>query len=226
MKYFFLFLIGQSILLPIIAGLVRFRRLDKMYQPFFILILTGFLAELVAFVVVRWITRSNAVPSNIDALLEFSLIVWQFYIWHPTKQRRWVFYSIWAVCAVCWVTENLIFWKIVTFSPYFRFLSSFVIVLLSVNKINFMITHDNRNLLRSPVFLICVTFIIYFIYKILYEWSYQISIAGPTDVARTIVFWMAYVNALTNVIYAIAFLLIPKPQKFTLQIPPPTVERP
>jgi len=217
MKYILNFFIGQSILLPLIAGLVRIRRINGMYQPFFILIATGFLTEIISFISIRWIWKSNAIPSNIDALLELSIIIWQFYIWHPTKQRRWVFYSIWIICALCWVTENIAFGKITTFSPYFRFLAAFVIVLLSVNKINFMITHDNRNLFRSPAFLICIGFIIYFIYKILYEWSFQVSMDSSTEIARTIVFWMAYINVLTNIIYAIALLLIPAPQKFTLR---------
>jgi hypothetical protein len=217
MKYILIFLISQSILLPLIAGLVRLRLIGRTYQPFFILILTGFLTEIISFIAIKWISGSNAVPSNINAFLEFTLILWQFYIWHHTKLHRRLFYCIWALCGLCWATENLFFWKITEFSPYFRFLASFVIVLLSVNKINFMITHDNRNLFRSPVFLICIGFIIYFIYKILYEWSFQVSLFGSTEISRTIIFWMAYVNVLANIIYAIAFLLIPAPQKFTLK---------
>lgn len=217
MKYILSFLISQSILLPLIAGLVRLRLINRTYQPFFILILTGFLAENISFVFIKWISGSNAVPSNINSFLEFSLILWQFYIWHHTKQPRRLFYGIWVVCCICWVTENIGFRKITQFSPYFRFLASFVIVLLSVNRINFMITHDNRKLFRSPVFLICIGFIIYFIYKILYEWSYQVSLFGDTEISRTIILSMAYVNVLANIIYAIALLLIPTPQKFTLK---------
>ena len=217
LKYILIFLISQSILLPLIAGLIRLRRIDKTYQPFFILIITGFLTEIISFVSIQWLSGSNAIPSNLDALLEFTLILWQFYIWRPTKLYQWVFPGLLIIGTLCWITENLIFGKIIQFSPYFRFLASFLIVLLSVNKINFMITHDNRNLFQNPAFLICIGFIIYFIYKILYEWSFQISLSGPTEMTRTIVFWMAYVNVLTNIIYAIAFLLIPAPQKFTLE---------
>jgi hypothetical protein len=102
------------------------------------------------------------------------------------------------------------------FSPYFRIFAGFSIVLFSVNKINFMITHDNRKLLGHPDFLICIGFIIYFIYDIVYEWAYQSSRSGATQITTTIIFLFGYINALTNIIFAIAFLRIPSPKKYTL----------
>ena len=50
-----------------------------------------------------------------------------------------------------------------------------------------MITHDNRNLLRHPEFLICIGFIIFFIYKIIYEWAYQASLYGTSEITSTII---------------------------------------
>jgi hypothetical protein len=79
-----------------------------------------------------------------------------------------------------------------------------------------MITHDNRNLFRNPKFLICIGFIVYFIYMIVYYWAFEVSLFGQPDISTSITFLMAYVNFFTNIIYAIAFLLIPAPQKFTL----------
>jgi hypothetical protein len=88
-----------------------------------------------------------------------------------------------------------------------------------VNKINYMITHDNRNLFRNPRFLICIAFIIYFIYMIVYRWAYQVSVlsSSETQITDIIIFLMAYINALTNGIFAIAFLLIPARVKFRLE---------
>jgi hypothetical protein len=80
-----------------------------------------------------------------------------------------------------------------------------------------MITHDNRNLLRHPEFLICIGFIIFFIYKIIYEWAYQTSLYGATDITTTIILLFGYINALTNIIFAIAMVKIPAPSTFTLK---------
>jgi hypothetical protein len=81
-----------------------------------------------------------------------------------------------------------------------------------------MITHDNRKLLGHPEFLICIGFIIYFIYDIVYEWAYQSSSSNMTEITitNTIIDLFGYINALTNIIFAIAFLRIPDPKKFKL----------
>jgi hypothetical protein len=100
--------------------------------------------------------------------------------------------------------------KIHDFSPFFHVSYSFVIVMLSINEINYLITHENRQLFRNGRFLICLGFIIFFIYQILYEGSYYISRQDPNPVVTiTITSYSAYINVLTNIIYAIALLYIP-----------------
>ncbi|MBS1663922.1 MAG: hypothetical protein JST68_22945 [Bacteroidetes bacterium] len=213
----FLFLVSETILLPFITGLVRLRRIGKGYQPFYILIAVSVIVEVINVYLIKVKHHSNAIPSNIHALLECLLILWQFHVWGWLRSRRSVFWGVTALFFLGWVVENLVLGRIVDFSPYFRFLYAFLVVLLSVNKINFMITHDNRSLLRNPEFLICIAFIIFFIYKIIYEWAYQTSIFGQSSITSTIIMLFGYINALTNIIFAIAFLLIPAPRKFSLR---------
>ena len=217
MKFIIPFLLSQSILLPIIAGLIRLRRIDKGYQPFFILLGIGFITEVISFILIEGYHKSNAIAINIYVLLEWTLIAWQFHVWGFLRQKKSWFYALLIFAACLWITENLVFMKITRFSPYFLFFYFFLIVLLSVNKINFMITHDNRNLFRNPKFLICIAFIIYFIYMIVYYWAFEVSLFGKPDISNTITFLMAYVNVFTNIFYSIAFLMIPAPQKFTLK---------
>lgn len=214
MKYFLLFLISQSILLPIIAGLIRFRRIDRSYRPFLLLLLIGFIVEIISFSLIR-LKTSNDIALNIYKLIEWVLIAWQFHIWGLLRQKKKLFYALMIVTILFWATECIIF-GMYNFSPYFLFFYSFLIVLLSINKINFMITHEMRNLFSNPKFLICIGFIIYFIYMIVDYWASEISKLGKPEISITLVFWGSYINVLANIIYATAFLLIPKPQKFTL----------
>ena len=210
-----LFLISESVLFPLIAGLVRFRRLGGAYRPFFLMIVCGALNELVSFIVIK-LVHNNAVPTNIESLLEWNLIAWQFFVWGLLQTRRTAFYVLLSVISLVWVVEDLVFWQIVSYPPYFSVLYSFLIVLFSVNKINFMITHDYRKLYGNPIFLICIGFIIYYVYSIIYDWAYQTSLTEPTGITSDIINLFGYVNALANVIFAIALLRIPRPQKFTL----------
>ena len=213
-----LFLVSQSILLPFVAGLVRLRRMGSRYRPFFILLAVGIGAELVnGYLIIKVIHGSNAVVSNIYALAEWLLILWQFRVWGFRRTRKNALLILLSLSCAIWITENIIFGQLTDFSPYFRFFYSFLIVLLSVNKINFMITHDDRNLLRHPEFLICIGFIIYFIYKIIYEWAYQASLYGTSEITSMIIFLEAYINALTNIIFAIGVMKIPARERFTLR---------
>jgi len=220
-----IFLLSQSILLPFITGLIRLPRIGRAYRPFFILILIGVLAEMFNYILIHTFHKSNFAVLNMYALAEWTLIAIQFHVWGFLKQKKKVFYGLLIFFTLFWIAENLLFRTHADVVPYFRLLYHFVIVLLSVNMINFMITHDNRNIFRNPRFLICIGFIIYFIYMIICFWAFEVGEVGkasphgsaPPGIASLFIFLLAYVNALTNIIYAIAFLLIPAPVKFTLK---------
>jgi hypothetical protein len=211
------FLISLSILLPLIAGFIRINRISMGYLPFFWMIVVGSVTEMVNFLLIRHYHRSNAVPSNINILIEWLLIAWQFHQWGLMRKNKRLYYLLLFGMIFLWVIENLLFRQITVFSPYFRFFYSFLIVLCSVNEINFMITHKNRHLFSNPRFLICIGFIIYYMYKIIYEWAYQISLFGRSDFTAVIEFLFDYINAFTNIIYAIALLLIHGSEKFKLE---------
>jgi hypothetical protein len=198
-----------------ITGLIRFRRLRKTYQPLLLMAVAGLVAEAMGDYV-AYFKITNAAISNTYALLEWIFIFWQFRIWGSLRTRKEIAWLILIVPCAVWVAENLLFGKMDNFSPYFRISAAFIIVLFSVNKINFMITHDNRKLLGHPDFLICIGFIIYFIYDIVYEWAYQSSRTSATEITSTIIFLFGYINALANIIFAIAFLRIPASREIRL----------
>ncbi|HXB09597.1 MAG TPA: hypothetical protein VNW04_20865 [Puia sp.] len=214
----YLILLSASILIPFFIGLVRLRRIKRSsYQPFFALILLGVLSEIVSSFLIRVLHIHNAVSNNMWFLTEWLLIATQFRMWGVFRNRKKVYYLLLFIPCLAWVTENLCFGQIGYFSPYYQVLYCFLVVILSVNTINFMITHDYRNLFGNATFLICIAFIIYFIYRIVFNWAYQTSLRGTTQTTSLIITLMSYVNALTNIIFAIALLRIPRPQKFTLK---------
>jgi hypothetical protein len=212
---FYTFLISQSILLPFLVGLICIRRLGWTYRPFLILLILGALNEPVSYLFIEKI-HSNAIPNNIYALVEWLLIAWQFRRWGFLRNQQKLYLGIVVLVSLVWVTEDLFLRQINTFPPYFQIFYCFLIVLLSVNKINFMITYDDRKLYSNPIFLICTGFIIFFIYRIVYEWAYQTSMRASTETAAFVIMLFGYVNALTNIIFAIALLCIPRPPRFSL----------
>jgi hypothetical protein len=216
MKPAFAFLISQTVLIPLFIGLFRFDRLRQAYLPLLWMLFLGFLTEAVSFVLIRKFHRSNAIPCNLDVLAEGLLLLWQFRRWGMMKKKKRLLYGLAGALICFWLVENAALKQIVFFSPYYRFFYSFLVVLWSVNEINYMITHESRNLFRNPKFLICTGFVIYYVYKIVYEWAYQVSLYGQTGFTAGIEFFFAYINALVNLLFAVAFLLIPARERFRL----------
>src|SRR6185437_1205297 len=194
------YLISESILLPFLIGLVRFRVIGWAYRPFLILLVMGALNEPVSYFFIKT-THSNAIPNNLYALAEWILIAWQFHRWGFLRTQQGLYFGLVGLVALVWVTEDLILRQITTFPPYFQIFYCFLAVLLSANKINFMITYDDRSLYGNPIFLICIGFIIFFIYRIIYEWAYQTSVHHATETTAFVVMLFGYVNALTNIIF-------------------------
>jgi len=209
MNNFVSFLFSQSILLPLIIGLIRIRKIQSSYYPFVVLIMLGTLSEVCSFFSIRYF-QSNAVVSNLWCLVECLLILYQFYRWRfHAKLRAW-YWIVPALCVLVCLIENIAFMQITRFGHVFRIGYAFLLVMLSINEINYLITHENRQLFKNARFLICMGFIIFFLYQILFEGSlYIVETEGNAIISNKILSLAVYVNVLANLIFAVAMLFIP-----------------
>lgn len=208
MKTVFTFLLSESVLLPIIVGLFTINKLKHCWLPFFYLLLLAFVAELLSYYNIEYLQTSNAPIIKVYSLCECCLIIYQFYILQ-NRRSRMIFFGLIVTCILFWLLENIALKNIDTFSPYFRVFYAFIIVLLSINLINRSIVDQRNSLLKSPVFVLCLAFIIFFIYQIIYEASFFIG-SDKYVVADKIIVLFAYVNAITNLMYACTIWLIAK----------------
>jgi len=212
------FLASQSILIPIIIGLVKFKTIRPDYWPFYLDLVLGLFTEIISFILIQKYGASNAIPTNIFVLIEWTLIVYQFRLWGFLKRNDRYYFFIWSVPIFIWIIENLVFGKIIAFSPYFRIFYAFLVTIMSITEINYRIIHQDKNLFRNPRFIICIGFILFFVYEILYEWCYQLSVVeAGTRFTNTIIALFAYTNALTNIIFGIAFMLVPARREFKIE---------
>jgi hypothetical protein len=203
------FLLSLSVLFPFLTGLLRWRVISQRYYPLFILFSLALLVELVN----RYaITNKNSgwIPvNNLYVLVESILIPLQFVVWGYMNRKLNTFYIIAGILVLGWMVEHLLLGDITRLHPYFRMFYSLLIVLLSINTINYLVIQEERNLVRHPVFIICTGFIIFFTYQLVYEGIYNIvsdlkSIdTGKLNTAFSII------NAVCNILYGIAFLLVP-----------------
>jgi len=201
------FLLSQSVLIPIVIGTVRIKRLPKMYYPFFVLLLLGFLSELVSFILIETFKTSNASVIKIYSLVECCIILYQLYLWKSSARYRRGFIFLAGACIVFWITENIVFFNTNTFNPYFRVLYAFVIILLSINQINSMMFNHDGPLFKNPRFIISLGFVVFFLYQIIDEASLYIG-SDQSVVANKIIMGFGYINFFTNMIYAVAIFII------------------
>lgn len=207
------------ILFPLIIGLIRFRKVDRSYQLFIYLMLMYLVNETNNFLSIK-LFRTNAVNFNIFSLIEGLYVFYIFHLWGFLAKQKKLFLFLQIGITLLWVIENIVFLKITEFSPYYRLVYSFIIVLLSVNQINFLIIHDSKNLLKNGHFLICVAFLIFFMYQILYEGAYFIRHASHDSQAfsRKVISLFSDMNIFINLLYGVAIFFIPEKEKlpFTL----------
>lgn len=213
MNFIFSTLLAQLIFIPFLMGVLNYRKMDGAFRPFIFFLFAGVLAELSSFILIALLHRSNAPAIKLYSLAECVIILVLFHRWGLFSNRKAYFYVLLATCVVFWFFEEVVFGGIYNFIPFFRIFYSFIIVLISINRVNYIIlVNAGRTLFRNARFLICIAFIIFFIYQILYEAAYFVSDHSGENysVTNNIISLFGYINLLVNLLYIAAVYFIPK----------------
>lgn len=207
------FLLSLTIVIPFIILLVRRKQNETAYRPFLWLMTVGVAAELISKILLSYFNVSNAVCSNIYVLAEALLVLLLFFNWKVINRNT--LYTLSVFLAAGWIIENLVLQKLFVFSPYYRVTACFIIVILSIRQISILITQE-RNLLSNARFIICIGFIVLFVYKIIYEGVYAISVMRESAFADVVIDMYSYINAGINLVFGIGAWLIPLKRKFDI----------
>jgi hypothetical protein len=198
-----------------LIGIWRFRKISVVFLPFLLFLWLGFANEIVSEVTAR-VWRNTTLNNNIYVLLEACLILWQFQKW-GLFQRQKAFVPVLLLSFVTfWCVEIFVNYHYLYVASYFRIFYSFVIVLMSIHMINFIIVSESRSLLKNPIFLICIGFIIFFTYKILIEIFWVYGLNGSRDFRNNVYMIHSLINFFSNIIYALAALWVPRKQIFLM----------
>ncbi|HEX2535497.1 MAG TPA: hypothetical protein VHK69_17255 [Chitinophagaceae bacterium] len=216
MNYYIAVLLGYSILLAGIIGIVRFQKIQSTYYPFLYCIWLAGVNEVISSYLLLT-GQYNIINSNIYNLAEALLVLWFFRRLGAFQRYRFLFPFFAGVFTTAWVWENFIYHDFGTaFNSYFNIIYSFPLVLLAINAINTYLIKE-RNLLKNPAFLICIGIIIFFTYRVLVEAFYVYGLNGSSSFSARVYDILSIINVLCNLIYALAVLWMQKKQVFTLQ---------
>ncbi len=215
LNYYFSQATGFSVLFAAITGAVRYRRILPAFRPFVILMWLAAANELMSIICVR-LFHQNTVNGNVYVLIEYAAILILFMRWNEQEQRRSVYALLLLLGLAVWITDNIIWHSVFTFSSLFRIVYSFIVVYLSIDKLNEVIFRERTNLFRNAQFIICLSFIFYYTYKATYETFFLLQMNMSNSFYINTFMILVFVNLFTNLVYAWAMLCIPTKQKFIL----------
>lgn len=207
--------LSLSILLSAIISVVRFRTTDSSYFPFILLLWIGAINELLSIMLMNF-GYQTAINNNIYVLTEAVLILWLYTKLLAPERHPRTFVILLITYLLFWTVENFMIAKITRISSYFRIYYSFTIVLLSINLVNHFLFSENGVSLKSPSFLICLCFIIFFTYKILVEAFWIYGLNNSSDFRNNVYAVLIYLNLFVNLVFALVALWIPRKQKHLL----------
>lgn len=124
MNYYLVVILGASIIIPAIVGWIRFNKMDPAYYFFIFMIWAGLANECLSDLITMN-GGSNALNSNIYALLEGIFLVIFFKKQKLFRKDPRIFYAILILLVSVWVADKLIISGLYVFSPYYSMLASF-----------------------------------------------------------------------------------------------------
>ena len=205
-------ILNYSIWIPAILALIRFRSVISRFYPFLIVILLGALNEVLSVFYV-FNAGSNAVSSNIYVLLEFFLILLQFYKWNKSACRKLLLLGV-AGFSI-WIADNLILHTLERNNSLFRVSYSFMIILISVDRISKIVIFEKAVLFKNAMFGLCFVFAFYFSCKAFVESFDMFAIGLSTELLQNLMKLMTFVNFISNLLYSLVILWIPKNRSYT-----------
>jgi hypothetical protein len=181
------------------------------YYPFVFFIWLGFLNEILSLLMI-YHYHSNTVNSNVYVLLEYMIILFQFYKWNENGIKR--YYLLAAIGLSVWITDNFIINAISENNSIFRVFYSFIIIFFSIDKVNKLLVFEYSNLLKHPMFIICTSFIFYYGFKAFVESFNMVHLGLEPNILKNLWIILYFVNGTANLFFAIAVLCIPTKVKF------------
>ena len=208
--------LNLSILIAGLIALFRFRKMDPAYLPLILLIWIAGLNELLSLILISYNYYIITVNNNIYVLLESLLILWFFKRLKIALNNITIFSLLIFSFLLVWSLENFVLGSIFTVSSWFRIFYSFIVVLLSINIINHLIVTQKNQIVKMPLFLICIGFVTYFTYKVLIEAFWLYGLNNSKNFRISVYSILTYLNFLVNLLLALAVIWIPRKREYIL----------
>lgn len=215
MKFTLIDLFSFSIFIASVIGWVRFRQIHPTYYPFLYCTWLALANELLGYFLINY-GYSNAININIYVLAEALLYTWQFRKWDVMERYRNLVLILVPVLIVFWGVEAFLIAGIRHTITYFRIFYAFILVLFSIDTLNHQVLSERTAILKNPVFLICIGFMVYYTFTVIIGVFWIYGFGGSSSFRRHMVWILIYINLVVNLVFALAVLWMPKKLRFSL----------
>jgi hypothetical protein len=199
----------------LVYAIINRKRLGAYYQPFYVYLIVSLAFEVFIKMIIHLGYKSPLI-ANCYVLVEFPIFLWLFYNW-SSRNNKIYFIGLFLIGLVIWIFDNLIMNSIFQINSYYRIYYSVVLILCSINQLNKIIFQDNIILWKNAIFLISITSVIYYSYRVFIESLFLFQQEFSNDFFRGVYYIMIIVNFLSHLVYTLALLCIPAKQEFTLR---------
>ena len=206
---------SYSIIIAVIIGLIRLPTLDRSYQPFFLIVIASFVNETISSILIRQ-HNSNAPAVNIFGLFDAILWSWQFRSWNMHYKWNTVRYATTIALIIMWITENIMFRKIFSFSLGYPIALSVFVIIFSTIQLSRAMAQEKEHLFMEPKFLICFGALLFYTFRVLVECLFFQGDYKSVVFFGNVFNILLVVNLIVNLLFALAVLWIPEKQKFSV----------
>ncbi len=159
---------------------------------------------------------NNMISSNIYTLIEFGLFLWFFY--GLSNRKAHTYWLLGFSGITLWIADNIFMHDVDGDNTVFRVLSFAIILLLSMNKISRVILNEQKQPYKKTDLLLCISFFMYYTYQGFVTIFNMFPIGVSTEFYTRLWLILAITNLITNIVYTVAILWIPKQQPYTLHL--------
>lgn len=204
-----------SIVIPVILGLIRFKKIDVVYRPLLYCLCIGLVNESVGFVLSRY-HKPNVINVNIYYIIESILLLTLFRNWNILGNRNQRYIPLVLLLITGWLYETVFISKMKDFDSWFLIGYSTILCILSLFMLANLITYERGLLLTNADFIICITFLMYYSFTILSEifWMYGSTLSR--QFLKNIAAISNFTNLFSNLFYTIAIAWMPTKRRFSM----------
>jgi hypothetical protein len=212
------FILSLSIGFTVIIGVIRYKRIDTSYYPFFYLATISLLVEIANFVLAKnKMYDAISVMMNVFCFAEFFFYTWLFHLWGLFNFKKNIFLLIAGLSFVCWIVITFFVDGITKTPVYFTVAYTMALLFFALTAFNKVVIPDRGAIFKNPKLWILMGVIIFFAFYLLIA-STRLSVFGKntsSDLRRNLYGIVVYSNLIVNLMYAIGALLIPWKKNFT-----------